>query len=1030
QQNVVDWLAAASKRQSVLAADYAGVEYAKWAGLDVTGFENLLATNPSKDAVSAYLGSNVNNPTGYCGYRSPAPHESDYTGYLDQTCFTPCTNVLGCPAPTPTYDQLVKWGAAIANYEFYNRPEFQQASRDIAIGVGFGVGALVTGLALSGGLIGFVGSSTTWLALFPFSLAGSLAASIAGAVLFVVVAIVIAVIATINLFNALALPDQLATLISETRAATPDLAAMLDDPEQAKGLYSLFVGATLPKPRLATCDNAIGGGGFVPCLNRTPIPDANNTDPVFAIQESGTTATTHSNTITWKDTVEQTTRTARVSNTWFIGSESGSSAGTQSLRIHYTDWNGVGQTAWLLRDPIAGYQFLGVADATASSSAMNPDTCIEDGSCSVGSTIKFIGADDKQYSASLILAAPTVAPTTSADPVVGIPVTLSAIGASPLGLPVTYQWQFEVPGSFCIVSPTCPDGTVYGGDVSGAEVSHTWESSGANKVKLTATDSLGRVTIHTFTVTVASAGAPVLALSSTDVRTGGADQPISLTGVVTHLGATDSVEVAVDWGDGSPSNFARQGSFPSTDICACISLVSVAGSDPHQYALSATHRYQQPGTYTVTVRVQDPGGQDTEQAIYVIQNQPVIEWPTPDPITYGTPLSAAQLNASVSAPGAIEITGTFKYWYSYPAFPATIGDVPGVRDAPMMVEFFPDDSSYSIPTPVFAQVVVTPADLTITAPSASVRAGATSVPDLTAVAYDGFVNSEGPDVLGGSLTCSLTDDEGNSVTLAPELPRGSYTISCRGLTSSNYEITFVDGTLTVVDSSAPIITPSVVGELGSNGWYTSDVNITWAVSDPESGVTTSTGCEPTLVTEDTTGTSYTCQADSEGGRQTWTVTIHRDVTNPIVSFTGNQGTYGILDTVTITCTATDATSGIATDTCTDVAGAAMFFTPGQHTVAAVATDLAGHTATGETTFVVTATHSDLATLTTQKITHRATARLAAGLLQTAERLADLGLNIQSRAVLITYRAAVNVAQRFGYVSSNDATMLINWSRTL
>jgi len=44
QQNVVDWLTTVEQRQAVQAAQGAGLEYVKWAGLDQTQYQQLLAT--------------------------------------------------------------------------------------------------------------------------------------------------------------------------------------------------------------------------------------------------------------------------------------------------------------------------------------------------------------------------------------------------------------------------------------------------------------------------------------------------------------------------------------------------------------------------------------------------------------------------------------------------------------------------------------------------------------------------------------------------------------------------------------------------------------------------------------------------------------------------------------------------------------------------------------------------------------------------------------------------------------------------
>ncbi len=96
-----------------------------------------------------------------------------------------------------------------------------------------------------------------------------------------------------------------------------------------------------------------------------------------------------------------------------------------------------------------------------------------------------------------------------------------------------------------------------------------------------------------------------------------------------------------------------------------------------------------------------------------------------------------------------------------------------------------------------------------------------------------------------------------------------------------------------------------------------------------------------------------------------------DTTPPAVVFNGNQGTYGILDHVHITCWTFDPfpSSGIASDPCASFAidGAAWTFGAGTHTLPAtglVATDNAGNqSAPAQTTFTVTVNASDLCVLT-------------------------------------------------------------------
>lgn len=85
------------------------------------------------------------------------------------------------------------------------------------------------------------------------------------------------------------------------------------------------------------------------------------------------------------------------------------------------------------------------------------------------------------------------------------------------------------------------------------------------------------------------------------------------------------------------------------------------------------------------------------------------------------------------------------------------------------------------------------------------------------------------------------------------------------------------------DATPPVIIASVSGTLGNNGWYVSDVTVSWNVSDPESAISSSSGCGPTTINTDTAGTTLTCTATSAGGTSSESVTIMRDATVPTVS---------------------------------------------------------------------------------------------------------------------------------------------------
>ena len=163
--------------------------------------------------------------------------------------------------------------------------------------------------------------------------------------------------------------------------------------------------------------------------------------------------------------------------------------------------------------------------------------------------------------------------------------------------------------------------------------------------------------------------------------------------------------------------------------------------------------------------------------------------------------------------------------------------------------------------------------------------------------------------------------------------------NCATGNNLQYAAITLNGTVIPTDSTPPVITPSVSGTLGNNGWYVSDVAVSWTVTDPDSTVTSTSGCDATTVTADTAGTTFTCTASSAGGTASESVTVQRDATAPTAAATRTPGTnandWNNSD-VTVTFSGTDDLSGIAScdpavvlgegagqsasGTCTDLAG--------------------------------------------------------------------------------------------------------------
>ena len=150
-----------------------------------------------------------------------------------------------------------------------------------------------------------------------------------------------------------------------------------------------------------------------------------------------------------------------------------------------------------------------------------------------------------------------------------------------------------------------------------------------------------------------------------------------------------------------------------------------------------------------------------------------------------------------------------------------------------------------------------------------------------------------------------------------------------------------------IDLSPAVVTPSLSGTPGSNGWYTSDVQVSWNTSDDVSTIRASEGCETTSVTADTEGVTYTCTATSAGGTQTGTITVKRDATAPTLTFGAPNpppNGAGLNSTdVSIPFTTADATSGVAS---TSRASPVVITGEGSGlTAQVIVTDAAGNSAT-------------------------------------------------------------------------------------
>jgi hypothetical protein len=150
------------------------------------------------------------------------------------------------------------------------------------------------------------------------------------------------------------------------------------------------------------------------------------------------------------------------------------------------------------------------------------------------------------------------------------------------------------------------------------------------------------------------------------------------------------------------------------------------------------------------------------------------------------------------------------------------------------------------------------------------------------------------------------------------------------------------------DNTPPVVTYTITGIVGAHNWYRGSsggnyIVVHWAVSDPESQILSTTGCEPAVqIPGPNTGTTRTCSATSDGGTTTVTTKqLKIDATAPTnlqaspqrgtdhngwynhavgIAWGGTDATSGIDTCTTRTYSGPDVANGSTSGTCTDMAG--------------------------------------------------------------------------------------------------------------
>ncbi|WP_255295233.1 family 43 glycosylhydrolase [Bacillus sp. AFS037270] len=161
----------------------------------------------------------------------------------------------------------------------------------------------------------------------------------------------------------------------------------------------------------------------------------------------------------------------------------------------------------------------------------------------------------------------------------------------------------------------------------------------------------------------------------------------------------------------------------------------------------------------------------------------------------------------------------------------------------------------------------------------------------------------------------------------------------------------------------------------------------------------------------------------------WIMIVEEDITAPVITVKGNEGTYSVDGNISISCSASDNLSGIESVDCPAIEGPAYEYSVGVNKFTAKATDHAGNSSEAEIQFTVTVDFDSLSRLTESFITdegiaHSLTAKLASA------KEAFAGGN--KEAVAGKLKAFVNElsAQSGKSITEKQANLLISLSSNL
>ena len=275
------------------------------------------------------------------------------------------------------------------------------------------------------------------------------------------------------------------------------------------------------------------------------------------------------------------------------------------------------------------------------------------------------------------------------------------------------------------------------------------------------------------------------------------------------------------------------------------------------------------------------------------------------------------------------------------------------------------------PASVGVYIDNTPDDPTAASPPADAAATvllATDVPQVTAQlspALNQLDWANAPVLVTWSVTdptSGITSTSGcGAATVSSET--AGITLTCAATNGAGLT---VSRSVTVrVDLTAPTINGGPTSLANANGWYNAPVQVVFACFDQLSGVATCSG-QTTLFADGAGQTVSGTATDNAGNRSMLVVgPINVDRTPPAIAMSTPASTYTVDQVVTVTCSASDALSGLdqRLTACPNLSEPAYALGLGTHTLSGTAVDMAGNVAGASVTFTVVDTFDGLCRLT-------------------------------------------------------------------